>query len=175
MTTTKIRLDTGYTTSYPKREDWNRDSVTEQVEVSLYTDGSKMSCGVGAGIFDEFWGIETAFNIQDSAKLFQAQLLAILEAVRLQIQRGLRCTTSLYGGERNISNITAVSTDHRHANTCKLSQRKQNEHLFCMLLASSNSILKSFLNVFDFCDLYFCQYFYQLYLRPIVGLFYCRT
>ncbi|XP_070144620.1 uncharacterized protein [Drosophila kikkawai] len=49
--TTELRFGNTYTTIYPTREDWKRGRVTEADEVSLYTDGLKMSGGVGAGIY----------------------------------------------------------------------------------------------------------------------------
>ncbi|KAH8290010.1 hypothetical protein KR054_008597 [Drosophila jambulina] len=51
-----------------------------------------MSGGVGAGIFAESWMVEEYFHLPESATVFQAEVLAILKAAELSLDRGLRNT-----------------------------------------------------------------------------------
>ncbi|XP_070075512.1 uncharacterized protein [Drosophila takahashii] len=119
--TAEIRFGNGFTTTFPTREDWENDRVTGQDEVSLYTDGSKMDCGVGAGIFAESWGIESKFHLPESATVFQAEVLAILEAAKLSIQQCLRNTkVRIYSdSQAAIKSLAAARTNSTLVADCK--------------------------------------------------------
>ena len=65
---------------FPSRKDWKKGTTTKDYDICVYTDGSKMDCGVGAGVFSEDVGINISIRLPDDASVFQAEILAIKEA-----------------------------------------------------------------------------------------------
>ena len=66
----------------PNRDDWEADCVIRSGETNVYTDGSKMECGTGAGIYSNFLSINESVKLRDSCTVFQAEVAGILTAVR---------------------------------------------------------------------------------------------
>ena len=52
-------------------------------DTTIFTDGSKIECGVGSGIFSGFLNVAKSFRLPDYASVFQAELLAIREACKI--------------------------------------------------------------------------------------------
>ncbi|XP_055903127.1 uncharacterized protein LOC129939219 [Eupeodes corollae] len=89
-----ISVDTDYCTPtlslskcfkviFPSREDWEDDIVSIGFDTTTFTDGLKMECGVGSGIFSESLNVAKSFRLPDFASVFQAELLAIKEACKI--------------------------------------------------------------------------------------------
>ena len=51
-----------------------------EYDAVLYTDGSRMETGVGAGVFSETLNVAESYRIPDHSSVFQAETLAILKA-----------------------------------------------------------------------------------------------
>lgn len=67
---------------FPSRSEWQDGRVVKDFDLTIYTDGSKMDCGVGAGVFSESLNISKSYRLPNAASVFQAELLAIREACR---------------------------------------------------------------------------------------------
>lgn len=66
--------------SFPNRDDWNNNKVLRPNEISIFTDGSKMDSGVGAGVFSDFGNIKLSYKLRDECTVFQAEVFGILKA-----------------------------------------------------------------------------------------------
>lgn len=64
----------------PSRNEWKRGDVLRGYDTVLYTDGSKMETGVGAGVFSETLDIERSYRLPNHSSVFQAETLAISKA-----------------------------------------------------------------------------------------------
>ncbi|WP_333765286.1 ribonuclease H family protein, partial [Streptomyces sp. IBSBF 2390] len=73
-------FDVPFEIYFPTREAWLEGSVTRPSEIGIYTDGSKMDCGVGSGIFSEHYNTELSFRLNDDCSVFQAEVFGILKA-----------------------------------------------------------------------------------------------
>jgi len=63
------------------RTDW--DNLPHQFEnaVNIYTDGSKLNSQTGGGVFSPELDIKVSFRLQDHCSVFQAEVMAIQEAI----------------------------------------------------------------------------------------------
>ena len=77
-----LSFDKGYEISFPSRKDWVRGGPINIQGTSIYTDGSKMSSGVGAGIYSEKLRLSKSIRLPNTASVFQAEVLAIKEACK---------------------------------------------------------------------------------------------
>ena len=68
-----------FKTRIPERDEWNRGNILEEFVNIIYTDGSKMDSGVGAGVFSVL-GIADSYKLPDSSSVFQAEIVAIWKA-----------------------------------------------------------------------------------------------
>ncbi|XP_017490460.1 PREDICTED: uncharacterized protein LOC108378663 [Rhagoletis zephyria] len=68
---------------FPSRRDWRRDRVAYREKISLYTNGSKMDCGVGAGVYSKELGVALSLRLGNNTSIFQAEVLGILEACKI--------------------------------------------------------------------------------------------
>ncbi|XP_017464533.1 PREDICTED: uncharacterized protein LOC108357952 [Rhagoletis zephyria] len=68
-------------TKFASRSDWNQEDFGYLQGLTVFTDGSKMECGVGAGVFIEQYNLKLSFRLPDYAGVFQAETFAIKEAV----------------------------------------------------------------------------------------------
>lgn len=67
----------------PSREEWERQDVIGEGETAIYTDGSKMSEGTGAGVYSSYWGFSESYRLPDECSVFQAELTAVFQAALL--------------------------------------------------------------------------------------------
>ena len=74
---------------FPERDEWmgNRRSVLLNGDV-WFTDGSKTSTGVGAGIYSRQNEIEESISLGKYATVFQAEIVAILHCARMALPNG---------------------------------------------------------------------------------------
>ena len=81
---------------FPSRQEWDRGGVVGVFDIEVFTDGSKMDCGVGSGIYSARAGIEEFFRLPDDASVFQAEVLALREACRSLLEMGIRGTIGIF-------------------------------------------------------------------------------
>ena len=77
-----------YQIKIPTREEWLDDNViSTDFDLVWYTDGSKTSEGVGAGIYNESVGF--SFALGTLLTIFQAEVIAIIECVDKMINENV--------------------------------------------------------------------------------------
>lgn len=79
----KLVLDRKFQVKIPTRKDWRDESVLNGFDTVLFTDGSKMDCGVGAGVYSKSPNIALSYRLPDTSSVFQAEMLAIWKACML--------------------------------------------------------------------------------------------
>ena len=77
-----LNFKKGFTVRFPPRAEWSKGKVIGRYDIEIYTDGSKMNCGVGAGFHSEPLNLSQSIRLPDYASVFQAELLAIREACK---------------------------------------------------------------------------------------------
>ena len=85
----RLDFDGGYTIQLPDRKSWNSNSIIRRNGVPIFTDGSKMVGGVGAGVYSGVLRIEESFRLHDECSIFQAEILAVKRAAELLRDREL--------------------------------------------------------------------------------------
>ena len=117
-----------------RRRDWIRSDKVEEPNLTLYTDGSKMNCGTGAG-----WAVchndtviaEDSFPLGHVASVFQAEVIAIEQGLRWI---NLNCPDSLNiivrsDSQAAINAILSTTTDSKLVWECKRTMhRVQTKH-----------------------------------------------
>lgn len=78
--TPRLEIEKKFKVKIPSRKEWRRENPLGEIDTVLYTDGSKMECGVGAGVYSESPRIEYAFRLPNKSSVFQAELLGIWKA-----------------------------------------------------------------------------------------------
>ena len=65
----------------PNRAQWNGGVGIVQLhsDIPIFTDGSKVGEGTGAGVFCSKFNIELHFRLKDDCSVFQAKIFAILK------------------------------------------------------------------------------------------------
>ncbi|KAM8702546.1 hypothetical protein ACLKA7_005662 [Drosophila subpalustris] len=74
---------TPFRTLIPRREEWTAGPPANPGALSFYTDGSKLNNQVGGGAFSQQLGVHDSFRLPDHCSVFQAEILAINEALTL--------------------------------------------------------------------------------------------
>ena len=72
-----------FMTTFPSREEWESKQVTNEFQISVFTDGSKMDCGTGSGVFVSALNIEESYKLNDENSVFQAEVVAVIKAAEL--------------------------------------------------------------------------------------------
>ena len=70
-----------FRTDITSREDWLRELVLDPKVLNFFTDGSKMGGRVGCGVHCEKLNLNLFFRLPDYCSVFQAEIIAIMEAV----------------------------------------------------------------------------------------------
>jgi ribonuclease HI len=83
-----IRIDKSYRVEHPARAEWE-NGFCPQADHIFYTDGSFMDGKAGSGVFSQDPETNVELSLGAYATVFQAEVLAILECVRLCSQIGL--------------------------------------------------------------------------------------
>ena len=76
-----------FKTIVPSRTDWKSEAPAKDYDIALYTDGSKMEPGDGAGVFSEELGIRESYRLPERCSVFQAEVMAIKQACLLLKQK----------------------------------------------------------------------------------------
>nr|AMS38355.1 hypothetical protein [Bactrocera tryoni] len=66
-----------------EKDGWRKGMLATRNTLNIYTDGSKMDDGVGAGIYCPELGIRQPFKLPDHCSIFQAEVFAIAKAAEL--------------------------------------------------------------------------------------------
>lgn len=83
-----LTFDNLFDVRFPRRIEWDKGEPLIGFDTRVFTDGSKMECGTGAGVFSEEASINLSFKLPDKCSVFQAEVLAIKEAcAELILQR----------------------------------------------------------------------------------------
>ena len=64
----------------PESAQWNGGALQRQRGIPIFTDGSKLGGGTGAGVFCREFGLELHFRLTNNCRVFQAEIFAILKA-----------------------------------------------------------------------------------------------
>ena len=67
---------------FPSRESWTNGSLPLP-GLSIFTDGSKMEEGTGAGVYCRELGIRNSYKLNNDCSVFQAEILAITKAAEI--------------------------------------------------------------------------------------------
>jgi len=81
--TTKLDLGRRAEAVFPTRKDWETKNHPEGFDTVIYTDGSKMERGVGAGVYSDTLGVAESYRLPGKSSIFQAEVLAILKACEI--------------------------------------------------------------------------------------------
>ena len=65
----------------PSREDWECIKVLYAESIEIFTDGSKMEIGTGAGFYCNSLQTEQSFRLPNECSIFQAEIYAIQKAL----------------------------------------------------------------------------------------------
>lgn len=107
----------------PGREQWEGNQATMEVDHSVFTDGSKMDVGVGAGVFSESMLIQRSYRLPDYCSIFQAEIFAVDKAVNtLRDHAGLRGPASIaiyIDSQAAIKAICSNSTKSKLVRRCR--------------------------------------------------------
>lgn len=71
------------------REDWAGGIVVSSDDLNIYTDGSKMDCGTGAGVYSADLELAESIKLSSENTVFQAEIVGILNAARYIKERGI--------------------------------------------------------------------------------------
>ena len=78
-----------FTVTYPDHSEWKKQNIQSlSKEPVWYKDGSKTSSGTGGGVFGGKNGL--VFSLGAFATVFQAEVFAIMAAIRESIARRLQ-------------------------------------------------------------------------------------
>jgi ribonuclease HI len=67
----------------PERDEWQDRDIGVDDDIKVYTDGSKMECGTGSGIYSGSLGFNESIRLMNSCTVFQAEVVGILTAIKL--------------------------------------------------------------------------------------------
>lgn len=73
----------------PSRSEWSKGNLIEGYDVKILTDSSKMSCGVGSGIFSDDLAISLSFRLPYDCCMFQVKMYAIYRACSLLNEKSI--------------------------------------------------------------------------------------
>jgi len=116
----KTNFEQNFKTRIPSRVEWAVENLDVTFDTKLYTDGSKMDCGVGVGVYSPDLSVEKSFDLPGLASVFQAETFAIMEAAKhLHIRaRTQECKCGILLGQP--SGKAAVKELNKHGqNTTK--------------------------------------------------------
>ncbi|KAM8718552.1 hypothetical protein ACLKA7_001717 [Drosophila subpalustris] len=111
------------------REDWSLEPPGHPDALSFYTDGSKLNNKVGGGVHSPILGIDHSFRLPDHCSVFQAEMLAINESLKL-----LQRSNTAYGriniysdSQAAIKSIAATTTKSTSVSNCRRSLHEMAE------------------------------------------------
>ncbi|KAM8714804.1 hypothetical protein ACLKA7_001208 [Drosophila subpalustris] len=123
-------LNTPFHILIPRREEWVIGPPGETGALSFYTDGSKLNSQVGGGIYSQQLGIHHSFRLPHHCSVFQAEILAINEAlIFLKNSHAISGTINIYSdSQAAIKSIAATSTKSTSVLKFRKSLQEMAEH-----------------------------------------------
>ena len=108
-------------TFFPSREDWQLGLVEMQGEIAVYTDGSKTSEGTGSGIYIQELECKQSINLQAECSVFQAEVLAIRQACKVLISKGItdRDISIYVDSQAALKSLSSIEVKSHLVITCK--------------------------------------------------------
>ncbi|KAM8718964.1 hypothetical protein ACLKA7_011636 [Drosophila subpalustris] len=127
---------TPFHTLIPSREEWAVEPPGKPGALSFYTDGSKLNNQVGGGVFSQSLGVKHSFRLPDHCSVFQAEVLAINEAlITLKNSHVTSGTISIYSdSQAAIRSIAATTTKSTSVSKCRKSLHEMAEHFDICLI-----------------------------------------
>lgn len=110
-----FKFEKNFETIFSSRQDWSIDGTTVDEDVTVFTDGSKMNEGTGAGIYCKDLKFGVSIHLGTLATMFQSEAYAISENCDLLIKRQIVKKKILICSDSE-SAIKAISS-------CKLSAK----------------------------------------------------
>lgn len=84
----QVKFNDKYTVRLPSRREWENGNPIPRNSMVIYTDGSKMETGCGAGIFADDPDLAISFRLDHHCTIFQAEIAAINKAaITLNLQQ----------------------------------------------------------------------------------------
>ncbi|XP_046811157.1 uncharacterized protein LOC124420850 [Lucilia cuprina] len=80
----------------PSRSEWCRGNLPSEYTTRIFTDGSKMNCGVGSGVFCEEAGVSISHRLPNNCSVFQAEIFAIMSACRVLHDLNIRGNIGIF-------------------------------------------------------------------------------
>ncbi|XP_049315628.1 uncharacterized protein LOC125779110 isoform X2 [Bactrocera dorsalis] len=117
----KLDFNRHFQVRIPSRREWRRGSFAEEGTTSVYTDGSKMDCGVGTGVFSADLGISLSIRLPNSASIFQAEVLGIEKAceVLLENHGNIHKATIFTDSQAALLPLSSPMTNSSIVHNCK--------------------------------------------------------
>ena len=118
---TRLDLRTNYAIQIPDRKSWNSNSIIQRNGVPIFTDGSKMENGVGAGVFSKALDLNQSYRLPDGCSVFQAEIFAVKKAAILINDRELPATrVTLYvDSQAAIKALSAATVKSKLVASCR--------------------------------------------------------
>ena len=105
---------------FPNRQDWIEGKICTEACTSVFTDGSKMESGVGAGVFSKSANLSISFKLPNTASVFQAEVFAILQACKMLRERGSEGDINIFSDSQAVFKaLTTPWCRTKLVNSCK--------------------------------------------------------
>ncbi|XP_041449660.1 LOW QUALITY PROTEIN: uncharacterized protein LOC121404391, partial [Drosophila obscura] len=115
--------DTPFETIIPHRNIWLEGPPGPKGAIRIFTDGSKLDNKVGGGIYSEQLNIRQSFRLPDHCSVFQAEVIAIKEALScLQEIAPAATHINIYSdSQAAIKSLNAITTSSATVANCRKS------------------------------------------------------
>ena len=110
-----FRFDKNFETNVPNRSEWDNGRLPLAGDLAVFTDGSKMDEGTGAGIYCEEMGLKVSIPLGTSATVFQSETLAISKCCCILMERQVK--------EKKIVIYSDSESTIKALSSCKLSAK----------------------------------------------------
>lgn len=119
--TPTLHFDNAFSTVFPSREDWDSERLLGKSDIEVFTDGSKMECGTGSGVFAESLNIEEYYKLGEENSVFQAEVLAIEKSAELLMDKAIhnRSITIFVDSQAAIKAIASRQLKSRAVINCR--------------------------------------------------------
>ncbi|XP_044248759.1 uncharacterized protein [Drosophila takahashii] len=132
----RILTNQRYIPHIPTRSEW--DHLPHQIEnaVNIYTDGSKLNLQTGGGVFSPELDIKVSFRLPDHCSVFQAEVMAIQEAMSY-LDTTKHCNTDIFifsDSQAALRALDSYSTNSLTISECRKSLNEMATHLRISLI-----------------------------------------
>ncbi|XP_036336302.1 uncharacterized protein LOC118746562 [Rhagoletis pomonella] len=121
---------------FPSRREWKRGQAADREAICIYTDGSKMDCGVGTGVYSEELGVNRSLRLENHASIFQAEVLGICEACRILRNSATRKERAVIYSDSQAAllAISSTVTKSKLVKECKMELRSASQSMYISLI-----------------------------------------